>query len=167
MTDGINEFKENYVSTWAKAARNCQRIHNDLRGWFPSLCFPLGHGAISSEWENGEHDKGEVDIFVMLGGRTIAGIEVTGSAKVDYPCNVWIGHHKIKYAKEQRFQVAYVLFYNNQIRFVDAKTVIEYAPDAKERRVFGNKEFYHVLDHWHTQPYRSLKEWLEKQRKKV
>jgi len=157
-------FKNSYADQWAKAARNCQQVHQDLRRWFPDLCFPLGHGAISDKWENGDHDSGEVDIFVTFAGHTIAGIEVTGSSKVNYPCEVWIGEHKIKYADAQDFEVAYVLFYNNAVRVCTAQMIRKVAPDPQPRRIFGNLEHYHILDPRFTARFSDLKTWLEVER---
>lgn len=165
MNDAFtNNMKETYINHWAKAARNCQQVHNDLRRWFRDLIFPLGHGAISSKEEHAEHEAGEVDIFVQFGFVTLAGVEVTGSTNVDFPCEVWIGHHKIKYAKKQSFPIAYILFYKNAVRFVEAKTVQRRAPKAVLRRVYGNKEYYHVVDPDYTHPYSLLKNWIDVKR---
>lgn len=165
MNDAHYEtLKDTYVNQWAKAARNCQQVHTDLRRWFPDLCFPLGHGAISDKWENGEHESGEVDIFVTFAGHTIAGIEVTGSQNVNYPCEVWIGHHKIKYADTKDFAIAYVLFYKNGVRVCTAENVRRYSPEPQPRRIFGNLEYYHILEPRYTAPFSNLKTWLEVER---
>lgn len=165
MNDGQFEtLKNTYVDHWAKAARNCQQVHTDLRRWFRDLCFPLGHGALSKFLETGDHEAGEVDIFVNFQYAIIGGVEVTGSANVEYPCDVWIGHHKIKYAKSKDFPIIFVLFYNNAVRIVDSKTVIRRAPDAEPRRIFGNEEHFHIVEPRFTSKYSLLKSWIEVQR---
>ncbi len=165
MNDVYSEaLKKSYANQWAKAARNCQQVHNDLRKWFRDLIFPLGHGALSKFVEEGEHEAGEVDIFVKFNYAIIAGVEVTGSANVDYSCDVWIGNHKIKYAKTKDLPIIYVLFYNNAVRIVDAKTVIRRGPEDEPRRVFGNLEHYHIVEPRFTHPYSFLKEWIQIQR---
>lgn len=149
------------VADWAKAAKNCQQVHNDLRRWFPNLCFPLGHGALSSKEELGEHDKAEPDIFATFIGVTIAGIEVTGTDRINCPSEVWVGHHKINYAKSANYPIFYVLFYPDRTRLVSAEMIMQLAPEVVTKEVRGKSERYHILNTDKTADYEFLKVWLD------
>lgn len=151
-------FKAIYGDQWAKAAKNCEQVIGDLTAAFASegLKLRAGHGALSCEEDNSQHDQGEPDIFLIYNANIIGGIEVTGSNRVTWPCEVWIGHHKMKYARKVFFPVGFVLFYNGERRFVTAQMVNNYSPDFQERTVYGTIEHYHVLMPHYTQPYSSL-----------
>lgn len=157
----MTDLKKAYnIADWAKAARNCQQIHNDLRRWFPDLDFPLGFGALSPKEETKDHEKAEPDIFVKFVGVTIAGIEVTGSEKIPCPNEIWIGHHKIEYAKKADFPIAYVLFYSDKVVCTSAKIVMSLDSETKTVQLRGNRERYYTIESRFVWPYSYLQTWL-------
>jgi len=159
----MNDLKKAYnIKDWEKAAKNCQQVHNDLRRWFPDLDFPLGFGALSAKEETKEHDSAEPDIFVKFVGVTIAGIEVTGSERINAPSELWIGHHKIEYAINAQFPIMYVLFYSDKVLCVSANLVRSFNSERKSFQIRGNLERYYTIESKFVFPYDYLKIWLEK-----
>lgn len=156
-------FKNLYRDQWKKAAENCKQVIGDLTAGFAQAGLKLrsGHGALSCDEESSDHNHGEPDIFLLFNDNIIGGIEVTGSDRVNWPCEVWIGAHKMKYARKVYFPIAFVLFYPNERRFVTAKMVTSYAPEPEERTVYGGIEHYHVLNPHHTQGYSQLRFFVE------
>jgi len=156
-------FKKVYADQWAKAAKNCEQVIGDLTALFAQdgLKLRAGHGALSCEEDNTQHDAGEPDIFLVYKDNIIGGIEVTGSDRVSWPCEVWVGHHKMKYARKVFFPVAFVLFYRNETRFVSSVLVDQHAPEYERRTVYGGIEHYHVLKPHHTRPYSDLVFFVE------
>lgn len=156
-------FKAIYGDQWDKAAKNCECVILDLTAKFAKdgLILRAGHGALSADPQSEEHDHGEPDIFLVYQDNIIGGVEVTGSSKVNWPCEAWVGKHKLEYALNAYFPVAFVLFYPNAIRFVTAKSVENYAPQAEQRTLYGGIEYYHVLLPHHTHGYQALTTFVE------
>lgn len=157
-------FKDTYSDQWAKAARDTGRVIQDLGKWFGSQGLKLvpGHGAISDEVDHSDHDPGSPDIYLEFAGEVIGAVEVTGSNKINWPCNPWIGDHKIKWFVENGTPTAYVLVYRNARRFVTGQMILTYSPPIpQDIKLYGTIERYRVLKPHHTQPYEFLKAWID------
>lgn len=158
-------FKSTYSDQWDRAAKQTKRVIDDLISWFAHeefLAIRAGHGALDSELvPNGDHEKGSPDIFIEYKGDIIAAVEVTGSEKVNFPCAVWIGKHKMDYALKVEFPISFVVNYPNEQRWISARMVDRYAENPESRKIMGTIEYYHILKPHHTQIYKSLKFWVE------
>lgn len=157
-------FKEKYKDTWAKAANDTLRVISDIEGWIDDshLLLESGKGAITDQIvEDQDHESGAPDIFLIYYGQVIGAIEVTGSNRVSFPCDVWIGKHKIDYFKNAGLPIAYVIVYKNERRFVTGHIVITYAPLPEKIYPRGSPEWYHVLKPHHTQNYVYLHAYIQ------
>ncbi len=155
-------LRDVYHGKWEKAAQETKLVMQDLIQWFPKLEFRAGKGALSDQEVNEDHTPGEPDIFLDFKGETLAGIEVTGSDKVCWPCAVWIGKHKVDHAFSVGYPTAFALFYPGNRRFITARMVRHYAPIPETLTPYGLPESYHVLKPHHTMRYGGLKPWLER-----
>jgi len=155
-----------YAGTMAKAAMDCKHTLRDLKEWFPNkkTTFKLGYYGSSDKPEVfKEHDKGEPDIFVFWGDTVICAVEVTGSDRVIMPASVWIAKHKMDYAKQATFPIAFALYYLGSRWFLPAAKVRQWAQKPQTITIAGYSEFYHVIDPAHLSKYEALQEWVRHQ----
>ena len=157
-------FKEKYKDTWKKAAKDTLQVIADIEGWTdnPNLLLESGKGAVTDDiLQDDNHESGAPDIFLLYYGQVIGAVEVTGSNRVSFPCDVWIGKHKIDYFRNAGIPIAYVLVYKNEKRFVTGHMVRSYVPMPTKLYPRGLPEWYHVLKPHHTQNYVYLRAFLQ------
>ena len=156
------EYKAYYSRQWARAAEDTLKTISMIKGWFPSIDFNTGHGAITSGWSDKEHNPGSPDIFLMYNDSVVCAIEVTGSAceSVTIDSTIYIGAHKMKHALEQCYPTAFALYYPTFRRFVTANEVQMFAPEPREINIGEAVEYYHVLQPNQVHGLRSLCYWI-------
>lgn len=159
----MTDYKDVYADTWAKAAKNVKCISRLVAECLrPPLTTTLGFAAVSDQPDNSQHNKSEPDILISDNGQVIAGIEVTGSERVNFPCIVWVASHKLQFMLAASYPIGYVLFYrNNKIRFLRGEILQGHARPY-DVQISGNPEKYHWIDPKHTEELPGLKAWLLK-----
>lgn len=159
----MTDYKDVYADTWAKAVKNVkyvsQLVFQSLK---PPLKVKLGFAAVSDQLDNSKHNKSEPDILISDNGQVVAGIEVTGSDRVNFPCIVWVASHKLQFMLEAPYPIAYVLFYrNNKTRFLGSEVLQGHARPY-DVIISSNLEKYHWIDPKYTEDFSALKAWLLK-----
>jgi hypothetical protein len=163
--NNLDEVKECFNHLWDKASYQCNLLKREIEKQYPYLTIVAGLGALDNE----EHDSsnkehGAPDLYIYYGQKLICAIEVTGSDKVSNPWKVWIGKHKIDFARKQKYPIGFFFFFggNNQLRlftsFEEIKTILE-PPEVKTIR--GLNFEYHILDVTYFKGESSLWNWLQ------
>ena len=145
----MDEVKEVFSHSWEKAAYQCLILKEEIEKKYPYLVVTPGHGALDAK-EHSSKDElpGAPDLYIWHNQTLVCAIEVTGSDKV-IPWNIWLGAHKVKFARNAEYPIGFFLFYgeNNQLRLFasmeDLDSVIE-PPEVKTIR--GLNFDYHILD---------------------
>jgi hypothetical protein len=120
-------LKDLYKDHWLKAANDCKYVKATLEKHFPDIDIRPGHGALSSEYESGEHERGSADLFLFKDDKCFLAIEVTGSDRINI-CNsdmIWLRPDKIEYMKQKKGEFAVVawLIYRNAECILDLATI--------------------------------------------
>ena len=157
-----------YANQLGKAARNCEDVLRDLKirfgDFYPFISILPGYYALDSQVrKTKDHSKGEPDILIRdVDNDIIAGVEVTGSDKIDFrnQKSAWIAAHKMDHARSCGYPVSFVLFYKNGKFFVDRDRVEASAPYADARTIGGYLEYYHIVPFHCVLGYEILNFWL-------
>jgi len=159
----MTDYKNVYADTWAKAAKNVKYVSMLIAECLrPPLKAKLGFAAVSDQLDNSEHNKSEPDILILNDkGQVVAGIEVTGSDRVSFPCKVWVASHKLQFMLEASYPISYVLFYRNRILFLNGQTLQGHAHPF-DIEIGGNPEKYHWIHPKRIEELPGLKAWLLK-----
>ncbi len=110
-------LQDMYKEHWEKAANDCKYVKATLEHEFPGIDIFPGHGALSSDYEYGKHERGSADLYVFKDDIRICAIEVTGSDRMNINDNnmIWLRPDKIEYMRNKRkeYPVFAWLIYKN------------------------------------------------------
>jgi len=160
----MDEVKAAFSHLWDKAAYQCKILKDEIEKRFPWLIVMPGHGALDSE----EHDSkdqapGAPDLFIFHNQRLLFAIEVTGSDKIETPWSVWLGKHKIDFARNAEYPIGFFLFFGkwNQVRMFASMEELEGVLDPPEVKTIRGLNFeYHILDRTYFKDERGFWDWF-------
>jgi len=159
-----DELKDAFRHLWDKAAYQCKILKKEINKRYPALIVLPGHGALDAdEHDSTDKEPGAPDLFVWYNQRLICAIEVTGSDKIETPWNIWIGKHKIDFAKKAEYPIGFFFFYGkyNQVRFFTSYEEIESVLDPPEvRTIRGLNLEYHILEYTYFKDERGFWDWF-------
>lgn len=163
----MTDLRKLYSDAWIKSATQELIILETLKQWFED--WPLrielgGHGSGSTDFDDSDHVKSTPDILIrgdLESTEIIAAIEVTGSNKVTWPCEIWIAKHKQDFAKSVPYPVAYALFYGQEQRFTTARIVEFQRLSIEEKYPRGVPEMYYILSPHITGSILNMHFWVE------
>lgn len=160
----MDEVKQTFNHLWSKAASKCLILKDEIEKKFPYLVVTPGHGALDAqEHDSKDESAGAPDLYIWHGQKLICAVEVTGSDKV-IPYNIWLGAHKVKFARNAEYPIGFFLFYgkNNEVRLFgsmeELDSVIE---DPEVKNIRGLNFEYHVLDRNYFKDEKGFWNWLE------
>ena len=160
----MDEVKSAFAHLWDKAAYQCQLLKKEIESRYPWLQVLPGHGALDSE----EHDStgkaaGAPDLFVFYGQIFLCAIEVTGSDKVESPWQIWLGKHKVDFAREADYPIGFFFFFgkNNQLRLFSTYQELQSVLDPPEvKTIRGLNLQYHIIDRSYFKDERGFWDWF-------
>jgi len=160
----MDEVKECFVHLWDKAAYQCNILKNEIEKRYPYLTIMPGHGALDAD-EHSKKDEqpGAPDLYIYFNQHLVCAIEVTGSDKV-IPWNVWLGAHKIAFARQQKYPIGFFLFFGkqNDVRLFASMAELENVLESPQiKNIRGLNFEYHVLDRIYFKDEMGFWDWLK------
>jgi len=160
----MDEVKEIFAHLWDKAAYQCQYLKNEIEKKYPFLIVLPGHGALDAEEHSSKDESpGAPDLYIWYNQQLVCAIEVTGSDKV-VPWNIWLGKHKIAFARNAEYPIGFFLFYGqgNQLKLFASMEELDGVLDPPEvKNIRGMNFEYHVLDRSYFKDESGFWRWLE------
>ena len=160
----MDEVKEVFSQLWAKAASQCLILKDEIETRHPYLIVLAGHGALDDKEHKAKDElAGAPDLYLWHNQQLVCAIEVTGSDKV-VPWNIWLGKHKIAFARRAEYPIGFFLFYgkDNQLRLFASMEELDSVLDPPEVKTIRGLNFeYHVLDRSYFKDESGFWRWLD------
>lgn len=160
----MDEVKACFVHLWDKAAYQCNILKNEIEKRYPYLTILPGHGALDAkEYISKDEESGAPDLYIYCNQQLICAIEVTGSDKVIH-WNVWLGAHKIDFARRQKYPIGFFLFFGkqNDVRLFASMDELESVLERPQiKNIRGLNFEYHVLDRTYFKDELGFWDWLQ------